>query len=143
MEKEALMVTHVKVIAVLFLVFGALGLIGAFFSGLVFGWLAGIVGLSGDPDAATGAAALGFVGTFLTVLFVVLSLPNVICGIYLLKFRPWARILAIVMAIISLIHVPFGTIFGVYALVVLFQKETEALFASNQLPAFPSTVDRA
>ena len=138
------MVTHVKVIAVLFLVFGALGLIGAFFSGLIFGWLVGLVGLSGEPDAATGAAALGFIGTFLTVLFVVLSLPQIVCGIFLLKFRPWARVLAIVLAILSLIHIPFGTIFGVYALVILFHKDTEVLFAAGRaLPSLPSTVDRA
>ena len=137
------MVTHVKVIAVLFLIFGALGLIGAFFSGLLFGSLASLVGVSGEEDAAIGAAALGFVGTFVTVLFVVLSVPNIICGIYLLKFRPWARILAIVLAIISLLHIPFGTIFGVYALVILFHKDTEALFAGRALPSLPSTVDRA
>jgi hypothetical protein len=137
------MVTHVKVIAVLFLIFGALGLLGAFFSGLLFGSLASVVGLSGEEGAPVGAAALGFIGTFLTMLFVVLSLPNIICGVYLLKFRPWARILAIVLAIIALIHVPFGTIFGVYALVILFHKDTEALFAGRVASSLPSTVDRA
>ena len=137
------MVTHVKVIAVLFLIFGVLGLIGAFFSGLLFGSLASLVGVSGEEGAPVGAAALGFIGTFLTVLFVVLSLPNILCGIYLLKFQPWARILAIVLAIISLIHIPFGTIFGVYALIVLFHKDTERLFAARGASVLPSAIDRA
>ena len=138
------MVTHVKVIAVLFLIFGALGLIGALFFGLLFGSLASLVGVSGEEGAPVGAAALGFIGTFLTALFAILSLPNIICGIYLLKFQSWARILAIVLAVISLIHIPFGTIFGVYALIILFHKDTEALFTGRTLSSsLPSTVDRA
>jgi hypothetical protein len=132
---------HVKVIAILYLVFGAFGLLGALFSGLVFGALASFVGVSGEQGAPAGAAALGLFGTVLTVLFVVLSLPAIVCGIGLLKFRPWARILGIVLAVIALLKVPIGTIFGVYALVILFRRDTEALFSPSA--ALPSTVDRA
>ena len=93
------------------------------------------------------SAALSIVPCICSVaalpLFVVLSLPQIVCGIYLLKFRPWARVLAIVLAILSLIHIPFGTIFGVYALVILFHKDTEALFTGRALPSLPSAVDRA
>ena len=124
------MAVHVKVIAILYLVFGAFGLLGALFSGLIFGALASFVGVSGEPGAPGGAAALGLFATILTILFVVLSLPAVLCGIGLLKFRPWARILGIVLAVIALLKVPIGTIFGVYALVILLRRETEALFAA-------------
>lgn len=37
----------------------------------------------------------------------------------LLTRRPWGRVLAIVFAILSLIHIPFGTALGIYTLWVL------------------------
>jgi len=64
------------------------------------------------------------------------SLPGLIAGIGLLKLRPWARILGIVVAVLYLIHIPFGTIVGIYGLWVLFNKDTERLFAETQ----PSSV---
>ena len=45
------MITHVKVIAVLLIAFGALFLLGAFVVMLIFGAGAASVGLSGEPDA--------------------------------------------------------------------------------------------
>jgi hypothetical protein len=122
------MATHVKVIAVLCLIFGALGVLGALFSSFIFSAVATFLGTTGDPDAPAGMAVLGITGVTLTILLLVLSLPYVACGWGLLKLRPWSRILGIVLAAISLIHIPFGTIFGIYALIILFNKETEALF---------------
>jgi hypothetical protein len=120
--------THVKVVAVLFLVFGALGLIAAVVASLAFGVAASFVGASGDQNAPLGVAVLGLTGVALAVFLTALSIPSVICGWGLLKLRRWARILGIVLAAISLIRVPLGTIFGIYALWVLFQKETEQMF---------------
>ncbi|HVQ41859.1 MAG TPA: hypothetical protein VMS54_06625, partial [Vicinamibacterales bacterium] len=50
------------------------------------------------------------------------------------KLKPWARIVGIVMAAICLMKFPFGTAFGIYALIILFKKETEALFARSVVP---------
>ena len=110
-------------------VFGALSLIGAMFSSVLFGVLAGVAGMSGEPDAAVGGAFLGLTGAILSVLLVLYGLPAVIAGWGLLKFRPWGRILAIVVAAVSLTSFPLGTAFGIYALIILFRKDTEALFS--------------
>jgi hypothetical protein len=123
------MSTHVKVIAVLFIVFGVLLLGLAFFTPLLMTTLAGMVGASREEGAAAGAAVLGITGVFLSVVLFVYAAPHVICGWGLLKFRRWARILAIILAALALIRLPFGTLFGIYALVILFRKDTEALFA--------------
>jgi hypothetical protein len=123
------MATHVKVVAVLFLIGGALLLAGAFFTPIIFGALASIVGASGEEGAPIGAAVLGFTGVAMSAVLVLLAVPNLICGWGLLKFRNWARILGIVLAAIALTKFPIGTAFGVYALVILFRKDTEALFA--------------
>ena len=120
--------THVKVLGVLHIAMGALGLIGALLLVLVFGSAAGIVGASGDPEAAVALPIIGITGTALVVFVAALSLPGVIIGIGLVQFQPWARIGGLVLSIFDLIWVPFGTILGVYGLWVLLSKETERAF---------------
>jgi hypothetical protein len=125
------MATHVKIIAALCLVFGAFGVLSALFSSFIFSALAALVGSTNDPDASAGMAVLGLTGITLTIVVLVFSIPYIICGWGLLKLRPWSRILGIILAAISLIRIPFGTIFGIYALIILFNKETEALFQKS------------
>lgn len=124
------MATHVKVIAVLYIVVGAMLVIGAFFSQLVLTLLAGIVSASDEEGAAVGAGILGFAGVALTAMLLAFAIPFVAGGWGLLKFKPWARILGIILAAICLTQIPFGTLLGVYALIILFQKETETLFVA-------------
>jgi uncharacterized membrane protein len=124
------MTTHVKVLAVLGLVLGALGLAGALFPTLFFGALATLVGTSSDEHAKLGLAVLGLTGIALTAYLVFTSAVSLLCGWGLLKRRRWARILGIVLAAISLIQFPLGTILGAYALWVLFNKKTEEMFAT-------------
>ena len=57
------------------------------------------------------------------------SLPSVATGIGLLYFKPWARILGIVLSAIALLGFPWVTLLGIYGLWVLFNKDTERLFA--------------
>ena len=122
--------THVKVIAVLFIVIGACILAAAFFSPIVLGVIATVVGTSHEEGAAAGAAILGLMGLALSAVLLVIGVPYVLCGWGLFKLRGWARILAIVLAALALTSFPLGTAFGVYALVILFRKDTEALFSS-------------
>ena len=124
------MQTHVKVLAVLFIVLSALGVLAAVGLMAVFGVGAGIVGASGDPDAALALPIIGLTGTALVIFVLVLSLPGLITGFGLLKLKPWARILAIVLCAINLINIPFGTIMGAYGLWVLLNSETERLFGA-------------
>ena len=122
------MATHVKVIAVLFIVFGALGVFAGVFSSLLFGVLAAIVGATHDPGAPIGVAALGLTGITLTIVLIAFSIPYIVCGWGMLTLRPWSRILGIILAAISLVRIPIGTLLGIYALIILFNKETEKLF---------------
>lgn len=123
--------THVKVLGALEVAMGAFGLFGAVVLLLIFGGAAGAVGASGDPESAIAMPIIGITGVALVAFLVAVSLPGVIIGIGLLRLRPWARIAAIVMSIVSLMMMPFGTIVGIYGLWVLFNKETEKLFAAQ------------
>lgn len=124
------MTTHVKVLAVLGLVLGALGLVFAVFSSAVVGILATLIGRSHDENAALGLAVLGLSGIALATYLVTMSIVSLLCGWGLLKRRRWARTLGIVIAAVSLIQFPLGTILGAYALWVLFNKQTEAMFTA-------------
>ena len=128
------MTTHVKVLGGLFIVFGALYVLLAFGSSMIMGLVAGIVSTQGGNDAAVGASVLGMAGAAMFVVLLCLGIPGIIAGMGLLKFKRWARILAIVLSVIRLISFPFGTILGIYGLWVLFNKETEALFETPPAP---------
>jgi hypothetical protein len=126
------MQTHVKITAILFLIFGALLTLGAIFSSLLtVGGVAALIGASHDDGATLGVAILGITGAALTVLLLAFSIPSLACGFGLLKYRRWARLLGIVLAAIALLRLPVGTIFGVYALWVLFSTRTEPLFEGS------------
>jgi hypothetical protein len=124
------MQTHVKVLGVLFLALSALGLLAAVFVILALGGAAGIVGVAAEPgDAAIALPILGFAATTAATILLALSLPGLITGWGLLNYKPWARILGIVLSALNLINFPIGTALGIYGLWVLVSKETEALFA--------------
>jgi hypothetical protein len=131
------METHVKVLAVLHIAMGALGVLGACVLMVIFGGAAGLVGATGDPDARFAVPIIGITGMALVLFVLVRSLPGLFIGIGLLKFRSWARVGGIVLSIFDLILFPFGTVVGVYGLWVLFSKETERLFGAP-VPAPPA-----
>ncbi len=114
---------HITLVAAISIVFGTLGiLIGIF----LFVAISGGGFISGDPEAMS---ITGIVGTALGGFVALTSVPGVIAGIGLLKRRSWARILAIILAILDLIEIPIGTAIGIYALWVLLNDETAKLFA--------------
>jgi len=50
---------------------------------------------------------------------IVMASAAILTGYALLTRKPWARILAIVLGILALIKLPFGTALGIYTLWVL------------------------
>ena len=128
------MQTHVKVLAVLMIVVSALGLMAALGVGAIFGLGTMATIASGDAEAALAAPIVGMVGTMLTALLLITSVPGLIAGWGLLSYRNWARILAIVLCVLHLFNFPFGTAMGIYGLWVLFNKDTERLFSASVSP---------
>jgi hypothetical protein len=113
---------------------------------MVFGGIAGLVGFTDhSSDAAVAMPVLGMIGGFVFLVLMALSLPSVIVGFGLIRFRPWARTLAIVLSVLHLFNVPFGTALGIYGLWALLAPETEMLFRSQQAvpAAYPPAYPRA
>jgi hypothetical protein len=130
--------THVKILGALHIVFGSLGLLIAL---LAFGFLGGIARVvateaaANDPEAAIAAPIVGLIGLVVGILLALLSAPAIIAGIGLLQFKPWGRILGIVLSAINLLNLPLGTALGIYGLWTLLNRETELLFQSPPQPA--------
>ena len=119
---------HVKVLAILHIVLGGLGVLAALVVMAVFGGLAGLAHLSDGDGGIVGGTVLGLIGAGVTIIVLLISLPGLIAGVGLLTFQPWARILAIVISAIELPAFPFHTALGVYGLWVLLSNEGTALF---------------
>jgi hypothetical protein len=135
------METHVKVLAILHIVFGVLGVLIGLGVFALFGGIAGLVHMDGDPDAEVAIPILGAIGGLVLVILLVLSVPGIIAGIGLLSYQPWARILTIVLSIFDLLNIPFGTALGIYGLWVLLTTEGARLFEQPRL-ASPAQYQR-
>jgi hypothetical protein len=120
---------HVKFLAIAHIVLGGLGVLAAFIIMAVFGGIARFVDL-GDMAAGnlSGSAVMALIGAAVTILVMVVSVPGLIAGIGLLNYRPWARILTIVISAIELPGFPLHTALGIYGLWVLLSNEGSALF---------------
>jgi hypothetical protein len=112
---------HVKILGWLQIILGLLDLL----IGLAaFGVLSGIGLLSGDVQAF-GIMSLigGFAGTFMLLM----ALPNLICGIGLLRnWGGWVIILAVILGILNLAKVPWGTAIGLYTFWVAYRLSSAA-----------------
>lgn len=121
---------HVKVLGVLYIVLGTMGVIAALICLMIFGAAAGIVGLVAqeEPAARIAVPILGAVGLGLFLFLLVLSAPGIIAGVGLLQLRPWARIVTVILSALNLMNIPIGTLVGAYGLWVMLSLETEKLF---------------
>ncbi len=114
---------HVKVIGILWIIFGSFSLLGALILYMI------LFGVSLIPDIGDVAPGiLRLVGIMVSSFLAILGLPKIIGGVGLLKGREWARILILVVSFLSLINIPFGTALGIYSLIVLFNPQTVKLF---------------
>jgi hypothetical protein len=118
---------HITAVGVLNI---GLGILGVVIACVV---LAGTIGpgfialmAEGDP---LPLSILAVIGGFVALFLVVLSVPGIVGGIGLLRYRPWARYLTMIVAALALFNIPIGTIVGAYTLGVLVQDKAAKLFA--------------
>jgi hypothetical protein len=124
---ESKMKKHVTVVGALHIGLGTLGLIGAMVIFFALRFARGVVGNDEIPSVV-----LGFLSVSLPLLVGGLSALGVVGGIGVLAFKPWARILVMVISVIGCINIPIGTLAGVYSLWVMMQDETVKLFKPEQ-----------
>ncbi len=106
---------HLRTLGILWIVAGALCAI----PGFVLMTISSVARL-GIPAGENvgrfiGPLILSIIGGSLLVV----AAGGILVGWGLLKHQPWARVLAIILAILSLFHPPFGTALAIYTLWVL------------------------
>lgn len=117
--EENIMEKHVKIVAWLWILNGLLSILMAIV-GLV------IVNLNTPNSGNSALITVGGLCFFLPGI-----IAYVLAGYGLLNYKSWARILAIILAILNLILFPIGTAIGIYTLWVMFNDETKALFEAG------------
>jgi hypothetical protein len=84
------------------------------------------------PEAPTG-----FLRPLLSVIAIFIlakAALGFIAGWGLMQREPWARVLALVLGLISLFNIPFGTIVGIYTLWVLLPAQSQQEYESIAAP---------
>ena len=135
---------QIRILGILNVVLGSIGALIGVFILLAFGGLASAVGIAATGDTGIAPASiLAVLGFIIAGFVIVLSLPMIIGGWGLMTFKPWSRIVMIVVSGINLLHVPFGTALGIFGLIVLLNEQSRQVLESGGLvfapPAVPTT----
>ena len=114
---------HIDTVAWIHIAFGGLGVLAA----LAVGGLLGGLGFFAD-DAQT-AGLLALVAGFVAVVMGLLSVPSLVGGWGLLKRRPWARMLVLIVSFFDLLNFPIGSLLGGYSIWVLMNDESRHILS--------------
>jgi hypothetical protein len=120
---------HVTLVGALHIGYSAFQILGGLIALLfiVGGGLLG--GLISEEGIVIGITF--FIGAIISLWILLVSLPSIIGGVALLRYKPWGRYLVLVLSVLVLFNIPLGTAIGVYSIWVLVQDETAELFASK------------
>jgi hypothetical protein len=119
---------HVRMLGVLWIALSAIHLLRG--GGRLLGArMVGMMGRAWSDEVPWGWPVGHIVPAFLSfmgLISLVLAAAGFIAGWGLLERRPWARTLAIVVAIIALLNPILGTVLGIYTLWVLLPSDAES-----------------
>lgn len=108
---------HINIVAALHI---GLSILGILIGLSVFTVLHFVGDISQDQQAQF---ILSIISRVVVGFLILLSIPGLIAGIGLFKRKEWARILTLIVSIISLLNFPIGTAVGVYSIWALVHPE--------------------
>ncbi|MFH1234029.1 MAG: hypothetical protein V1493_00235 [Candidatus Diapherotrites archaeon] len=127
--------TGVTIVAALYLVQGifallaglAIILLGSAFASMIPGMT--LTGTNGQVDAAAAGGIFGAIIGVIGIIVLVLAILSLLVGWFLLKGKNWARWVAIVLGVLSLLNIPIGTLIGIVTIYfLLIDKAGKAYF---------------
>lgn len=110
---------HLRTLGIFWVVAGALFVI----PGLVLMTISSIVRTAIPATESVARVAAPLVLSIIGGSLFLVAVGGILVGWGLLKHQSWARIAAIVLGIVSLLHPPFGTALGIYTLWVLLSDQ--------------------
>jgi hypothetical protein len=125
---------HVDLVGLLFMLWGGMSLLLSV-SLLATGIAATAIGAAATQAATPGKLAAGIVAAVFFTLAaagLIFGSAHLWIGSRLRHFREWARAFAIVLSVVDLVLVPFGTGLGIYALWALVHEQSKPLFELGQ-----------
>jgi hypothetical protein len=123
--------SHFRILGLLWIAESALRLVPGLILLTLFG-LGGAVLSQWIPFGLAGVALVWMpilvgIGALLSIS----AIAGIFAGWGLLNRRPWARTLALILGLVSLPNIPFGTALGVYTLWVLLPGEAEKAYEED------------
>jgi hypothetical protein len=115
--------SQLTLLTALWFAMGALRLLAAL---AVFGMASFILPLIARQEREPIPLPVPMLLTGIGILVAMIAVLSLAVGWGLYQRAPWARMLALVMAFISLLSIPLGTALGIYTLVVLLPAESDA-----------------
>jgi hypothetical protein len=119
---------HVRMLGILWIVLSAIHLLRG--GGRLLGArMVGMMGRAWSDDVPWGWPVGHIVPPFLSfmaLISLILAAAGFAAGWGLMERRPWARTLAIIVAVIALLNPILGTVLGIYTLWVLLPADAEA-----------------
>jgi len=122
---------HITLVGILNLAYRSLVIIGGFVLmalAVGFRYLMELIsrssrhGMEEIPEAVLDIAPI--ILGIIAILIIIVSIAGIIGAIGVMKKKEWGRLLLLVVSFFNLLHVPLGTILGVYSLWVLLNDET-------------------
>lgn len=128
------MKNHLRVLGVLYFIFGLIGL------AVVTGYV-----IARTSHALISSFSLlplsthGF-GVILVFLFALVSLLGIVGGFGLLLQKNWAGNLILTLGFVNLLNIPLGTMLGIYTIWVLLRAENLKLWQSHYDGGYDSRI---
>jgi zinc-ribbon domain len=121
---------HLQTLGILWCVFGVYRIASGLFA-VFFFRVATMGGFGGEWPFGRFGGLFGpqWLGAFMPMIltFIIgLAVLALLVGYSLLTRKPWGRTLAIIVAVLSLLKIPFGTAVGIYTLWVLAPSDSGA-----------------
>jgi hypothetical protein len=117
---------HVRRLATLNILFGAIALIISLAFLVFYGGPVGIYESTEDN-------ILGLLMAVAAVVNFFISVPCIVGGFFLRQMKEWSRGMMIVASALNIMNVPVGSIIGAYGLWALLTPETDPLFSREPL----------
>ncbi len=115
---------HIHGLAILWLVYSLLGILGWFIAMPFLGFVFGHAGHGFGPREYPFPLPFHWILSLATIAIYVRAALGLLVGFGLMRRERWARVLALIVGILSLIKLPFGTALGIYTLWVLLPAQS-------------------
>lgn len=116
--------SHVTLVAVLHIAFGALTILGAIIVLIVFQFSENFI----PEDEYIAHDVLKSLALIIPGSIAFFGFIDLLAGVSLFSYKQWSRVFVIVVSAINCLNIPVGTAKGVYSIWALMQPEVQEMF---------------